>query len=196
MGKIKKCSADGKEKRRRQKVEKGGQKENRLKRRNPFRFLRYLPLQISRRIDRYKIEHLKLGKQKWKNGKLYIEKIPYFISSEAARYLTAILRDYLRAYARNTYSIGNALFERDGAEDTCFLFRAVAAGDKPADGALEEWRKMVNDAADLFDRAADLCAAAWEQDDWDEMDRLWKEYRETLVGAFDALKPIFQDLED
>ena len=29
-------------------------------------------------------------------------------------YLTAILRDYLRAFARNTYAIGNALFEMEG----------------------------------------------------------------------------------
>ena len=35
-------------------------------------FLHCLPQRISNRIDRYKIEHLKLGKQKWRNGKLYI----------------------------------------------------------------------------------------------------------------------------
>ena len=64
-------------------------------------FLHYLPHRISNRIDRYKIEHLKLGKQKWRNGKLYIEKIPYFVSSEATMYLTAILRDYLRAFAKS-----------------------------------------------------------------------------------------------
>ena len=159
-------------------------------------WLRSLPRRISGRIERYKIEHLKLGRQKWKAGQLYIEKIPCFVSSEAAQYLTAILRDYLRAYAKNAYAVGNALFEREGEENTCFKVRAVAAGDEPADGALEEWRKMVTDAADLFDRAADLCAAAWEQDDWEEGERLWKEYRAALAGAFDALKPIFQDLDD
>ena len=38
-------------------------------------------------------------------------------------YLTAILRDYLRAFARNTYAIGNALFEKDGEENNCFYIR-------------------------------------------------------------------------
>ena len=73
-------------------------------------------------------------------------------------YLTAILRDYLRAFAKNTYAIGNALFEKDGEENNCFFIRAVSSAEEgQADGALEDWRKMVNDVADLFDNAADLC---------------------------------------
>ena len=160
-------------------------------------FLHCLPHWISNRIDRYKIEHLKLGKQKWRNGKLYIEKIPYFVSSEATMYFTAILRDYLRAFAKNTYAIGNALFEKDGEENNCFQIRAVSSVEEgQVDGALEDWRKMVCDVADLFDKAADLCTAAWESDDWEERERLWKEYRNTLCAAFDALKPIFHDLDD
>ena len=160
-------------------------------------FLIRLPHRISNKIDRYKIEHLKLGKQKWRDGKLYIEKIPYFVSSEATMYLTAILRDYLRAFARNTYAIGNALFEKDGEENNCFSIRAVSSAEEgQADGALEDWRKMVNDVADLFDKAADLCSAAWDSDDYEEGERLWKEYRKTLAAAFDALKPIFHDVDD
>lgn len=160
-------------------------------------FFRYLPHRISNRIDRYKIEHLKLGKQKWRNGKLYIEKIPYYVSSEATMYLTAILRDYLRAFAKNTYAIGNALFEKDGEENNCFHIRAVSSVEEgQVDGALEDWRKMVGDVADLFDKAADQCSEAWDSDDWEERERLWKEYRNTLCAAFDALKPIFQDLND
>ena len=145
----------------------------------------------------FRSEHLKLGKQKWRDGKLYIEKIPYFVSSEATMYLTAILRDYLRAFAKNTYAIGNALFEKDGEENNCFSIRAVSSAEEgQADGALEDWRKMVNDVADLFDKAADLCSAAWDSDDYEEGERLWKEYRKTLAAAFDALKPIFHDLDD
>ena len=160
-------------------------------------FLHCLPHRISNKIDRYKIEHLKLGKQKWRNGKLYIEKIPYFVSSEAAMYLTAILRDYLRAFAKNTYAIGNALFEKDGEENNCFHIRAVSSAEKgQVDGALEDWRKMVNDVAGLFDKAADLCSASGDELDWEESERLWKEYRQTLGAAFDALKPIFHDLDD
>ena len=105
-------------------------------------------------------------------------------------YLTAILRDYLRAFAKNTYAIGNALFEKDGEENNCFFIRAVSSAEEgQADG-------MVNDVADLFDKAADLCSAAWDHDEPEDGERLWKEYRQTLVAAFDALKPIFHDLYD
>lgn len=160
-------------------------------------FLIRLPHSISNRIDRYNIEHLKLGKQKWRDGKLYIEKIPYFVSSEATMYLTAILRDYLRAFAKNTYAIGKALFEKDGEGNNCFSVRAVCSAEEgQVDGALEDWRKMVGEVADLFDKAADLCTASWDHDDWEERERLWKEYRRTLAAAFDALNPIFQDLND
>ena len=160
-------------------------------------FLHSLPQRISNRIDRYKIEHLKLGKQKWRNGKLYIEKIPYFVSSEATMYLTAILRDYLRAFAKNTYAIGNALFEKDGEENNCFRIRAVSSEEEEqGDVVLEDWRKTVNDVADLFDKAADLCSASWDEPEPEESERLWKEYRRTLAAAFDALKPIFHDLND
>lgn len=153
-------------------------------------FFHRLPYYIADKINWYKITRLKLGKQKWKNCKLYIEKIPYFIASEATNYLTAIIRDYLRAYAKDAYAIGNVLFEKDG-EST--LFRAVSTS---GDGALEDWRKMVNDVADKFDRAADLWIVVWDSDDWELMDRLWKEYRAALIDAFDNLKVIFQDLND
>lgn len=157
-------------------------------------FLRYLPGRLSNRINSYKIARLRLGKQKWKNGKLYIVKIPYFIASEATNYLTAIIRDYLRAYAKDAYAIGNVLFEKDGGEISgAPLVRAVTA---TGDGALEDWRKMVNDVADKFDRAADLWIAVWDSDDWKDTDRLWKEYRAALIDAFNDLKAIFQDLND
>lgn len=157
-------------------------------------FLRYLPGRLSNLINAYKIARLRLGKQKWKNGKLYIEKIPYFIASKATNYLMAIIRDYLRAYAKDAYAIGNVLFEKDGKE-ICGapLVRAVTVA---GDGALEDWRKMVNDVADKFDRAADLWIAVWDSDDWKDTDRLWQEYRAALIDAFDDLKVIFQDLND
>ena len=153
---------------------------------------------MRRAYQNYKVEHLKLGKQKWKNGKLYIEKIPYYIASEANDYLTAILRDYLRAYAKDAYAIGNVLFEREGGDGDCFPVRAVgsADGSKGYNDALKDWRKMVNDTADLFDEAADLRRAAWNADGWEDMDRLWKEYRKKLVEAFDHLKVIFHELDD
>ena len=149
---------------------------------------------MRRAYQNYKVEHLKLGKQKWKNGKLYIEKIPRYIASEATDYLTAILRDYLRAYAKETYSIGNVLFEKNGEEGVSSpIIRAVGTG---RDGALEDWRKMVNNTADLFDDAADLRRAMWDAEKWEDMDRLWKEYRKKLAEAFDHLKVIFHELDD
>ena len=155
-------------------------------------FLYCLPQRISNRIDRYKIEHLKLGKQKWRNGKLYIERIPYFVSSEATMCLTAILRDYLRAYIKDACAVGNVVYGADD-NDTVSYFELVEnyEGD-----ALEDWRKMVSDTADLFDEAADLCKAVWDTEKWEDMDRLWKEYRAKLAEAFDHLKVIFHELDD
>ena len=114
-------------------------------------------------------------------------------------YLTAILRDYLRAFAKNTYAIGNALFEKDGEENNCFSIRAVSSAEEgQADGALEDWRKMVNDVADLFDKAADLCSAAWDHrraGGWrTALERVQKDTRrrfrriETDISRFGRLK--------
>ena len=156
--------------------------------------MRIFPHRFSDRFYHYKVNRLKLGRQKRKAEKLYIEKIPYYVSSRASEYLTAILRDYLRAFAKNAYGIGNALFEKDGEENNCLFVRAISSGeDANEDPALLDWRKMVNDVADLFDKAADLWAFAWDHDESEEGERLWKEYRKTLAAAFDALKPIVHD---
>lgn len=137
---------------------------------------------------------MKFGRLKRKAEKLYIEKIPYYVSSRASEYLTAILRDYLRAFANNAYGIGNALFEKDGEENNCFFVRAISSGeDANEDPALLDWRKKVNDVAALFDKVADLWAFAWDHDEPEEGERLCKEYRKTLAAAFDALKPIVHD---
>ena len=155
-------------------------------------FFHRLPQIIDNKINWYKITHLKLGKQKWKNGKLYIEKIPYYIASEANDYLTAILRDYLRAYAKDVCAVGYVVY---GAEDDDSVNFFELAENYEGD-ALEDWRKMVNGTADLFDEAADLRRASWDADEWEDMDRLWKEYRKKLVEAFDHLKVIFHELDD
>lgn len=147
---------------------------------------------MRRAYQNYKVEHLKLGRQKWKNGKLYIEKIPRYIASEATDYLTAILRDYLRAYARDVCAVGYVVYgEEDDDSVNFFELAENYEGD-----ALEDWRKMVNDTADLFDDAADLRRAMWDAEKWEDMDRLWKQYRAKLVEAFDHLKVIFHELDD
>ena len=155
-------------------------------------FFHRLPHFIDEKINWYKITHLKLGRQKWKNGKLYIEKIPYYIASEANDYLTAILRDYLRAYAKDVCAVGYVVY---GAEDDDSVNFFELAENYEGD-ALEDWRKMVNATADLFDEAADLRRAMWDAEKWEGMDRLWKQYRAKLVEAFDHLKVIFHELDD
>ena len=145
------------------------------------------------RYKNYKIEHLKIGRQKWRDGQLYIKDIPYYIASETAAYLMAIIRDYLREYAKITYSIGNSLTEKDGKENNCFYVRAVGFGD--GDG-LDEWRGKVNEVADKFNEAAELHYAAVSQRDLKDGMRLWGEYRRSVSDAFDMLKVIFHDLEE
>ena len=162
--------------------------------RNLLRYFR----QISYIRYSYKVRHLKLGSQRWKNDKLYIEKIPRHIASEPSKYLTAIIRDYLREYAKITWAVGNSMFEKDGEERNCYFIRAVGFPDAEdgKDGGLQEWRNAVNEVADKFDMAADKCAAAWAEASPDEGIALWKEYRACLCEAFDSLKVIFHDLDD
>lgn len=159
-------------------------------------FLHCLPRYFRDMRDRYKnykIEHLKIGRQKWRDGQLYIKNIPYYIASETAAYLMAIIRDYLREYAKITYSIGNSLTEKDGKENNCFYVCAVGFGD--GDG-LDEWRGKVNEVADKFNEAAELHYAAVSQRDLKDGMRLWGEYRRSVSDAFDMLKVIFHDLEE
>lgn len=102
------------------------------------------------------------------------------------------MRDYLRAYARDAYAVGYVVY---GAEDDDSVNFFELAENYEGD-ALEDWRKMVNGTADLFDEAADLRRASWDADEWEDMDRLWKQYRAKLVEAFDHLKVIFHELDD
>lgn len=60
--------------------------------------------------EKRKLERLPLGKQKWMDGKLYIDDIPPYVGSEATSFLTAIIRDYLRTFAGNAYSVGGAYY--------------------------------------------------------------------------------------
>lgn len=164
-------------------------------------FFRNLPRyfrQISDKRYSYKVRHLKLGRQKWEDDKLYIEKIPWHIASEPSNYLTAIIRDYLREYAKITWAVGNSMFEEDGEERNCYFVRAVGFpnAEDGEDGGLQEWRNAVNAVADKFDKAADKCAAAWAEASPDAGIALWKEYRACLCDAFDSLKVIFHDLDD
>ena len=127
------------------------------------------------RIDRFRARHLSIGRQKWREDKLCIEKIPPYIASEATEYLAAILRDYLRAFASIACSL-------DGKYVTGEDFEA----------ALARWKGIVNGVADTFDEAADLWREAWEGRNADFLDS----HRRKIEEAFCGLARIFQDLNE
>ena len=57
---------------------------------------------------KYKVNRSQLGRQKREDEKL-ISKKTYYVSFRVYDYLTAILRDYLLVFAKNSCRIGNAL---------------------------------------------------------------------------------------
>lgn len=182
------------------------------KKRGFFRCIKYFSYRMKYRVDKYITDHLYLGRQTRKKGKLCIEKIPDFIISETSQYLTAIIRDYLRAYAKKTIAIGDAVYERKGFENwSDYLIAKTNSADwdeyvlksiqdvEESENAeseeMREWREIVNDVADKFDCAAELYDSSWNAESYDEQILTWQKYRKTLVSAFDALKEIFHELD-
>lgn len=161
-------------------------------------WLRHPFLRIRRALRRERIAHLPLGRQKWRDGKLYIEGIPAYVASEATSFLTAILRDYLRAYARDAYSVGNAYYASMYGDEAGMMPLCIRAIGDPedADGDLARWKKMVNDAADAFDEAADLWEEGWCASPMEEAERIFAHHREKITQALRMLAGIFQDLNE
>lgn len=158
-----------------------------------------LPHRIDNRLWAYRVRHFPLGKQKWRGGKLYIEKIPYYIGSEATEYLTAILRDYLRRYADDAFSIGSVLYEREGEEGEMPVPIRVTNSLPDENGEnvdLERWKQMVRDVADKFDEAADLWREGWEEGLSERGDECFRLHRAKIQEAFSELAKIFRDLND
>ena len=162
-----------------------------------FGWLRRPVIRIRRALRRERIAHLPLGRQRWREGKLYIEKIPAYVASEATSFLTAILRDYLRAYVRVAYSVGNAYCVSTHGEEAGMPLSIRAIGDpEDADGDLARWKKMVSDVADAFDEAADLWEEGWCASPMEEAERIFASHREKIAQALQALAGIFQDLNE
>lgn len=162
-----------------------------------FGWLRRPVIRIRRELRRERIAHLPLGRQRWREGKLYIEKIPAYVASEATSFLTAILRDYLRAYVRVAYSVGNAYCVSTHGEEARMPLCIRAIGDsEDADGDLARWKKMVSDVADAFDEAADLWEEGWCASPMEEAERIFASHREKIAQALQALAGIFQDLNE
>lgn len=148
---------------------------------------------LDARFHCFRAQHLSLGKQKWRDGKLYIEKIPPYIASEATIYLTAIIRDYLRAYTKNSYSIGNAYYLEKYHKNMWELTEEEEA-EESGNEEFEHWMQMINGVADKFDETAALWEEGWETHDFER--KVFDRHQEKIEEAFSALARIFQDLND
>ena len=147
--------------------------------------------------EKRKLERLPLGKQKWMDGKLYIDDIPPYVGSEATSFLTAIIRDYLRTFAGNAYSVGGAYYGKVLGSKAWELPPTMGEIAKiQSDDDLECWKQMVNDVADAFDEADDLWRAGWAAGPGDAGDAIFLQHRRKIAEAFSALAVIFQDLNE
>ena len=154
-------------------------------------------MRLHAKRERRKTERLSLGKQKWVDGKLYIDKIPCYVGSETTTFLTAIIRDYLRAFTKAAYSVGGAYYMKALGRKTCDLPPTMQEiMEMERDDDLECWRQMVNDVVDAFDEADDLWRAGWSAGPEYEADAIFLQHRKKITEAFSALALIFQDLNE
>ena len=154
-------------------------------------------MRLRAKRERRKTERLSLGKQKWVDGKLYIDKIPCCVGSETTTFLTAIIRDYLRAFTKAAYSVGGAYYMKALGRKTCDLPPTMQEiMEMERDDDLECWRQMVNDVADAFDEADDLWRAGWAAGPGDAGDAIFLQHRKKIAQAFSAHAVIFQDLNE
>lgn len=159
--------------------------------------LRRRSARLRARREKRKLKQLPLGKQKWVDGKLYIDDIPPYVGSEATSFLTAIIRDYLRTFAGNAYSVGGAYYGKVLGSKAWELPPTMGEIAKiQSDGDLECWKQMVNDVADAFDEADDLWRAGWAAGPGDAGDAIFLQHRKKIAEAFSALAVIFQDLNE
>ncbi len=149
--------------------------------------LRHFFRSLTRPIDRFRARHLSIGKQKWRDGKLYIEKIPPYIASWTTVYLTAIIRDYLRASTRDSFPIRSSYFREKFNKN--MLDVTEEEMEETWNEQFEHWKQMVGEVADKFDESVALWEEAWETRDFTL-------YRAKIEEAFSALARIFQDLND
>lgn len=159
--------------------------------------LRRRSARLRARREKRKLKQLPLGKQKWVDGKLYIDDIPPYVGSEATSFLTAIIRDYLRSFAGNAYSVGGAYYGKVLGSKAWELPPTMGEIAKiQSDDDLECWKQMVNDVADAFDEADDLWRAGWAAGPGDVGDAIFLQHRKKIAEAFCALAFLFQDLNE
>ncbi len=143
--------------------------------------IRYFPFRIKSRMDDYKLRHLKIGKTKYKNGKLFIVKPSWDVHWQTRNYLASIIRDYLRIFAKESPIIGNCVC-KDIPEE-CYFIKELTESEN--DERYKLWMEKLNATAQLFDDITE---------NWDEDEKPEVYSQERVNKAFDALKEIFNDL--
>ncbi len=141
--------------------------------------IRYFPFRIKDKIRNYKIRHLKIGKTKYKNGKLYIEKPSWDVHWQTRNYLASIIRDYLKIFAKESPIIGNCVCE----DIPDYFIKGLTESEN--DERYKMWIEKLNATAQLFDDITE---------NWDEDENPEVFSQERVNKAFDALKEIFNDL--
>ncbi len=133
----------------------------------------HLPYRIKEGIRRRKLRRLSLGKSKYCQGKLYIEKISPDIAWQMNNYLPSIIRDYLLFYEKRTPIIGNCVVPNDRP-------------DIDSDELYEKWKAKLRTTAELFDGLTKT-EETYEED-------CKRITQERVNEAFQALSEVFLDL--
>lgn len=159
---------------------------------------------IKTRINDYKLFHPKLGKVVFDSDKksFHIEKMSWGIHWQTDRFLSVIIRDYLRSFISQTPAIGNCVLKEDQDDnDSPGGWSAKAlmcnpntlefemGNDPVKDDAFKRWVNMVNMVAEDFDEVRKILES--EEYTAPETELLLKA---AVENACDGLKHIYMDL--
>ncbi len=144
---------------------------------------------IGRKIEDYKMRHLKIGKVKnldKDNPYLFcIEKISWDVHWQTGLYLAVIIRDYLRAFIKETPAIGNCVFENTDE----FKYGMT---DEQNKYYAKKWEDMVNAVADEFDEVVQMILV--DDSEIDDHIEFNKKEKALQKKAFSDLAEIFDEL--
>ncbi len=119
------------------------------------------------RLNEYRLRHLSIGRVKQDKKKGYtdfhIEKISWDVHWLTHLYLAVIIRDYLRAFIKNSPAIGNCVIDDEsfhtephyvGDDDRSKALNAMH--EERTDFYARKWKDLVNSVADEFDELIKL----------------------------------------
>ena len=148
-------------------------------------------------IRDYKLRHLSIGRVKNLDKERFelfrIEKISWDVHWQTNLYLAVIIRDYLRAFIKNTPAIGNCVID----DPESFLNEPYYVGDDELNKEKNElyakaWEERVNLIADEFDELIKMMLTDSSKiDDYMDFDKREKALEKK---AFSDLADIFDDL--